>query len=112
MDDAILLVCGGRDYAGSVACLADLPFRIGILVHGNATGADTLAGEWATARGIHTAAVPALWDFYRKSAGHTRNAAMLLLRPTYCVAFPGGPGTAGMVKLCELARIPVWRPYG
>lgn len=104
-----VLVTGGRDYIGDVTCLGQID--ISILIHGDATGADTLAKEYAMVRGIHCAAVPALWDYYYRGAGLTRNSAMLILQPDYCVAFPGGRGTLSMVKLCENNNIPVWKPY-
>ena len=105
-----VLVTGGRDYKGDVTCLSQID--ISILIHGDARGADTLAKQHAAIRGIHHAAVPALWDYYYRGAGFQRNSAMLLLQPDYCVAFPGGRGTASMVELCEKNNIPVWKPYG
>lgn len=105
-----VLVCGGRDYTGDVSCLNMID--ISILIHGGARGADDLAAWWAKTNGIPAAAVPAYWDKFGKSAGYQRNAAMLLLQPEYCVAFPGGKGTQMMVDLCEKKGIPVWRPYG
>lgn len=104
-----VLVCGGRDFFGSVDCLSLIP--ITILIHGGAKGADMLADQWAKSRGIHRARVDALWDIYGKAAGYRRNAAMLLLQPEYCVAFPGGSGTAMMVKLCKDNNVEVWEPY-
>jgi len=94
-----VLVCGGRDYTGDVVCLSQID--ISILIHGDAKGADTLAKEYAVIRGIHHAAVPALWDYYYRGAGFQRNSAMLLLQPEYCVAFPGGKGTQMMIKLVQ-----------
>jgi hypothetical protein len=32
--------------------------------------------------------------------------------PDKIVAFPGGKGTADMIRRAEAAQIPVWRPYG
>ena len=104
-----VLVCGGRDFTGSVDCLSMIP--ISILIHGGARGADINADLWAKTRGIHRARVDAIWDFYDKGAGFRRNSAMLLLQPEYCVAFPGGTGTAMMVKLCRDIGITVWEPY-
>lgn len=104
-----VLVCGGRDYQDGVGCLSLL--NIGILIHGDARGADRKAAEWAKANGIHAVAVPALWDLYGKRAGPLRNAAMLKLNPNYCVAFPGGAGTRDMIKRCEAAGLPVWQPF-
>jgi hypothetical protein len=103
-------VCGGRKYQGDVTCLDQVP--ITILIHGDCEGADRRAAHYIMSKGIHAAGVPALWDFYKKPAGYRRNAAMLLLLPEYCVAFPGGNGTEMMVTLCKINNIPVWRPYG
>ena len=36
---------------------------------------------------------------------------MLKLNPEYCIAFPGGNGTANMVDLCKKAGITTWKPY-
>ena len=105
-----VLVCGGRGYSGDVSCLGGV--YISILIHGDARGADTRAKDWAQSQGVHTAAVPALWSKFNRSAGYKRNSAMLLLDPEYCVAFPGGNGTESMIRLCESQGIPVWRPYG
>ena len=106
----LTLICGGRDYDGDVSCLDKI--QITMVVQGGANGADRLAKEWAKLRGIHHAEVEALWGCFGKGAGPKRNEAMLILRPAYCVAFPGGRGTDSMVKLCESHDIPVWRPYG
>lgn len=108
----IILVCGGRAYRGDVSCLAQIVTMDDIIVHGGASGADLRAARWAKGFGIHTAQVDAIWDFYGKAAGYQRNSAMLRLRPEYCVAFPGGPGTAMMAGLCRETQIPVWVPYG
>ena len=106
-----VLVCGGRDYAGDVTCLDRIAIKI--LIHGDALGADRRAAQHVMSKGIHAAGVPALWDFFKgKSAGYKRNDAMILLKPEYCVAFPGGRGTAMMAGLCADFDIPVWRPYG
>ena len=104
-----VLVCGGRDYQGDVTCLDQID--ISILIHGDCRGADKHAAEYVMSKGIHAAGIPALWDFYNKPAGYKRNAAMLLLLPEYCVAFPGGRGTQMMVGLCNKNNIPVWKPY-
>lgn len=113
---SIILVCGGRDYtdaqhlAFSLDALRAQPdFEITMVVEGGANGADTLARQWAESRGIHCAEVKALWGFHGKRAGYLRNDAMLILKPVYCVAFPGGKGTDMMVRLCAGAAITVWR---
>lgn len=105
-----VLVTGGRKYTGDVSCLER--FNISILIHGGAQGADLRCAEWAHKNGIHTAQVKALWKQFGKLAGPFRNAAMILLEPHYCVAFPGGPGTKRMINLCKANCVRVWQPYG
>lgn len=109
-----VLVCGGRNWGpleDTEKALDLLPFKPSLVIHGGASGADIQAGEWARMRGIHVAEVKALWDHYGKAAGFKRNYAMLSLQPQYCVAFPGGKGTAIMVNLCRQHNITVWQPY-
>lgn len=110
-----VLVCGGRDFnerSRLFAAMDDLRVELGItlVIHGDARGADKLAGEWAKSRGIHVAAVPALWDFYDRQAGPLRNAAMLTLGPLAVVAFPGGAGTASMIRMASSSGLPVFQP--
>lgn len=114
----IVLVCGGRDYPArqdAFSCLDSLHAQYGItgIVEGEARGADTLAKEWAIARGVTLYPHRADWDTHGKKAGHLRNAAMLNNNPppTYCVAFPGGRGTADMVSKAKAAGLVVWLPY-
>lgn len=110
----ILLVCGGRgynDYEAFCAAMAGLPFTPSLIVQGGARGADSLARAWALQHGAHYAEVPALWSSYGKAAGSKRNAAMLALAPGYCLAMPGGAGTADMVRRCNESNITVWEPY-
>ena len=116
----MLLVCGGRDYADR-ARVWDLLDRVArrmaitAVRHGAASGADTLAGEWAMESWVPEEPRPAAWrsggrrgpvDF---SAGPKRNAAMPAEGGVAaCVAFPGGPGTENMVERCKRAGVPVW----
>lgn len=109
----IVLVTGGRDYTDRDQVRKTLDtvhkeHHIQILVHGCATGADTLAASWAMERGIQPAGCPALRDFYGpKMAGGVRNRAMLWLRPELVVTFPGGSGTANMVAQAKQAGLKV-----
>src|SRR5579859_6662892 len=108
-----VLVCGGRTFGvplkdkpeeqtrAEQECvmrvLSGLP--ITHLIHGGAAGADTLAGKWAKEAGIPCDVFPAEWDKYGRAAGHIRNSHMLERgKPDLVVAFPGGPGTADMVR--------------
>ena len=108
-----VLVCGGRTYSNSLAltnALDTFHLRTPIthLIHGAARGADSLAATWAHSRSIPTTAFPADWARHGRSAGHIRNAQMLSEgNPAHVIAFPGGPGTAGMISLTRKANIPL-----
>ncbi len=109
-----ILVCGGRDYVNRVHLFQVLtkiatewPGQI-TLIHGGASGADSLAGEWAKLRGIRTTIYPADWKRDGRSAGPIRNSEMLIDgKPDLVVAFPGGRGTADMVTKARRAGIPI-----
>jgi hypothetical protein len=111
-----VLVCGGRDYSdrGAVfAALDRLKHERGVacVIHGDASGADYLAGEWAEGEDIPVLRFPADWQRYGRAAGPKRNAMMLVGgKPDGVVAFPGGRGTADMVRQAEVCGVPVWRP--
>lgn len=111
-----ILVCGGRDYADhnavtSVLNVLHAERGIAVLIHGAAPGADDLAGEWAHEHGVPVLPFPANWRGYGKGAGPIRNRQMLEEgRPDGVVAFPGGTGTANMIRQSEAAGVTVWRP--
>lgn len=113
-----VLVCGGRNFDRPTTvyrALDALHKKVGIdvVIEGNARGADRMAGYWARKNRIENRKFPADWDAFGKSAGHIRNAQMLTEgQPDMVVAFPGGPGTANMVKRAEDAGIDVYRPLG
>ena len=87
-------------------------FRGAAIVHGGAPGADTLAGAWGKANGLCVIRVDANWNFYQLKAGGIRNSWMLTFcSPTYAVSFPGGTGTADMIKKVTAAKVPLWTPY-
>ena len=107
-----VLVCGGRDYADAEhvnATLDALNARgpITCIVHGAASGVDTLAARWAEAHEVYVHAYPAQWKRYGKRAGPLRNADMLDDSPVLVLAFPGGRGTADMVRRAKAANVPV-----
>lgn len=115
----ILLVTGGRYYGNREAVFSALDRAhakrpITLLVHGGATGADTLAAEWAAARGVPRRAYSVSkfeWMRYGKAAGPMRNGRMLEdAKPDGVVAFPGGHGTADMVRRATEAGLPIWQP--
>ncbi|AVJ51849.1 hypothetical protein Vid5_gp94 [Pantoea phage vB_PagS_Vid5] len=114
----IVVVTGGRDYNDCAAITAALDalhtqYPITMLYHGCARGVDTLCGLWASARGVPVREFPADWENCGPRAGLMRNIEMIASnpRPVYCIAFPGGTGTAHMVKHCKIAGVPVWQPY-
>lgn len=108
-----VLVCGGRDFTDAwwiETVLSDLHARarIGVLIHGAARGADLLAQHWAILHSVEVRAFPANWEEHGRSAGPIRNKAMLVHgRPDLVVAFPGGRGTADMVRQAKKAGVPV-----
>ncbi len=109
----IWLVCGGREYDGPLASILRHQIQRrgipAIVVVGGAKGADRRAEEWFVRAGIHVAVVPALWDSHKKAAGPIRNSKMLLLKPDLVIAFPGGAGTADMVRKARAAGVKVMK---
>lgn len=111
------MVCGGRDYADRDTVFRVLDWmhaekEIAVVIHGAASGADTLADAWAKARGIETMPFDAQWKKHGKSAGPIRNRQMIVSgKPDAVVAFPGGRGTANMIDQARNAGISVW-PMG
>lgn len=105
-----LLICGGRDFSDRKLFRETMARKQGIklIIHGGAKGADTLADQWAKRYGIPVVRMDALWDFHGKQAGSLRNQAMLdMLHPDGVLAFPGGNGTADMIRRAEKAGLPV-----
>jgi hypothetical protein len=132
-----VLVTGGRNYANrdrvyralDEVCDAfglwttpdeygnKLPSDVEI-IHGNAGhfdeeegvvyGADLLADEWAISNWVPMRRYPASWGAHGKAAGPIRNQQMLAEgKPDIVVAFPGGHGTADMVRRAKKAGVRV-----
>ena len=125
------LVCGGRNYSDYIKftnSLNQLHEQMGFtaIIHGAASGADTLADRWAKTAGVPVKTFPASWKThddrcgyrcrqgqYCRRAGFRRNEQMLHQgRPDVVIAFPGGPGTASMIKLAQDASVMVIQPAG
>lgn len=90
-----VLVCGSRtwrDQRKIEARLRQLP-RGSIVIHGQARGADTIAGTIAEALGFDVRAFPAEWRPLGRDgpvdygAGKTRNLVMLDEQPELVLAF-------------------------
>jgi hypothetical protein len=127
------LVCGGRDFGVIPAgcptdrhherrvraheesrllddTLATLKVDRGIksIIQGGARGADRLAFIWAGRQLIQTETFLADWKTHGKAAGPIRNQRMIDEgKPDLVVAFPGGKGTADMVRRAKAAGIEV-----
>jgi hypothetical protein len=77
------------------------------IISGGATGADTVGIDWAVVNWCRFEEYPADWS-QGKNAGPIRNAVMLEEgKPDLVIAFPGGKGTANMVKLATEANVEV-----
>jgi hypothetical protein len=104
------LVTGGRDFANFHAmahALQQMPSDA-TLVHGAAKGADALAAEyWSKIHERPTEAHPADWATHGKGAGPIRNQKMLDTGVDLVLAFPGGSGTADMVRRARAAGVKV-----
>lgn len=112
-----VLVCGGRKFSDR-----DLVYKVlnvihngvkgGIttIIHGGATGADSIAGDWSVNVLKKEAEVYlANWNMHKTAAGPIRNRKMLKEgKPDLVVAFPGGSGTADMIKIAVAAGLKVF----
>jgi hypothetical protein len=106
-----VLVCGSReydDYDQMCAVLNPLKDSISVIIQGNADGADCLARMWAVFNKIQKISYQADWETYGRKAGPIRNQRMLDDgKPDLVIAFPGGRGTADMVKRARRAGVEV-----
>lgn len=104
-----VLVTGGRGYPDHEAVFSRLATcrqeaaRSGlklIVIHGDCpTGADHWAALWCRLERIEERRYRAQWSLYGRSAGPRRNQEMLDKgQPDLVLAFPGGRGTADLVR--------------
>lgn len=132
----IILVCGGRkfnDYVFLASAMNRIldDRKVGVahdswptIIHGGAGGADRLADRWACNHYYPIKEFAADWADtshpgavirtskngvpYDVTAGFRRNQQMLDEgRPDLVVAFPGGSGTADMVRRARAANVEV-----
>lgn len=131
-----VLVCGGRQYGDYEKVKAELDACASIcatlrttlvVIEGGANGADALAARWCRENpaNVDHRQVKAEWEDldvpgavirtrpdgkkYNAAAGGVRNQRMLLHGPGLVLAFPGGKGTADMIRRAEAAGIQVRR---
>lgn len=111
-----LLVTGGRAYPDRARVFAELDQHAPDLVlHGGAGGADRWAGEWADERGKPCLSMAAPWKGLKRAAGPTRNGWLLAVAMRLAkdrarlvvLTFPGGDGTADMVKRARAEGVDV-----
>jgi hypothetical protein len=112
-----LLVCGDRNWAdrklleGVLDTLAMEHLWDFIVVHGAASGADSMAAEWALSRDLPIESHPADWNRYGNSAGPIRNTEMLRSGLDLVVAFHDdirhSKGTKHMVTIARDSGVPV-----
>ena len=114
-----VLVCGGREYLNrkkvweildqlndDSTFIYGCPGAIHLLITGGASGADTLAEEWAVENGVAIKTFKADWVKNKRSAGPIRNAQMIVEgKPDLVVVFPGGRGTEDMMNKAISANI-------
>lgn len=109
-----VLVCGGRDYDdidhiwNMLYELEALYGTFDVVIHGCATGTDSQAMLWAQCSGRKHAQFQADWNKHGRAAGPIRNQRMIDEgKPDQVIAFPGGRGTADMIRRARKAEIPV-----
>lgn len=109
MTGVAVIVCGGRTFGPpslvwQALDAADAVKRIAVVYEGEARGVDQAAREWAVLRGRPVRPFRANWKAHGRAAGVVRNAMMLkaLMHDEHderrVFAFPGGAGTADMVR--------------
>lgn len=104
-----LLVCGGRDYE-DYNLVSEWLDRLEpeLVITGGSTGADQLVSQWCLVTGVPCMVFRAAWSAYDAAAGPIRNGWMLTYgKPDRVLAFPGGRGTADMVRQARHAGVPV-----
>lgn len=113
MSGVRVLVCGGRDFRDH-GCVFDkltaihTGQMITCIIEGGAPGADEWAAVWADMVGVPRKKFPADWASLGRAAGPLRNQRMLDEgKPDLVLAFPGGKGTASMVRLAKKAGVKV-----
>jgi hypothetical protein len=110
----VVLVTGGRDFCdekfiGETLDYWQLKYGIYVLIHGGATGVDSIAGRWAVSRGVIEAVCRPNYLYHdQRRAPLIRNERMAMMKPDACLAFPGGSGTGHMIAASRNVGIPVF----
>ena len=107
-----VIICGSRYWSDRDMILdfmKTLP-KDTVIIHGNANGADTIAGEIGKELNLEVIPYPAKWKRYGRSAGPIRNKQMIDEgHPDLVVAFHNdiinSKGTADMIRQAKKAGI-------
>lgn len=104
-----VIVCGGRDYSDRAAVreVLDSAFPGRVIEGGCRTGADVFARQWARDNDVQCDTFFPDWERHGRAAGPMRNRRMLDEKPDLVFAFPGGRGTADMVRQAKRLGIRV-----
>lgn len=121
-----ILVCGGRDFDDRYKLYSFMDklcedrgwitpkddygnwLPVVTIISGMAKGADQIVADWAVINWTELKEFPADWNRYGRAAGYIRNKQMLDEgQPDLVVAFPGGKGTANMVKIAKATGVEV-----
>ena len=107
----VWVICGGRDFSDQSMfdnAMSELTQALGIpraVVHGCASGADQMAAAWGRRLAIDVHGSSPDWKTHGRAGGPIRNQKMLEdFKPDVVIAFPGGSGTADMVRRAHKAR--------
>ena len=108
-----LLICGDRNWRQEAPIRKVLerydPSDVTV-IHGDARGADRMAGRIADEMGFSVEAFPAEWEKYGRAAGPIRNRQMLKEGPDLVIAFhadiESSKGTKDMLAISTKAGIP------
>jgi len=121
--EPVLIVCGSRTWHNEVQLfrnMNEISYKHPVLAvwHGGAHGADSIAAQWAKARGYEVHVFHAYWERFGKSAGFKRSAEMIAAAPagSVVVAFVKGKleesrGTAFTVRQARERGLRVWIVY-
>lgn len=104
-----VIVTGGRNFNDKEKVFRVLSLiRPSYVIQGGASGADTLAMQWASENNVAFETYHADWSQYGKSAGPRRNLKMLTENESALViAFEGGAGTENCIMNALLKKMVV-----
>lgn len=120
-----VLVCGGRQFSDRTLFMEAIEEHVGkksihydpddnwlpldvTIIAGDAKGADKMAIDWAVVNHCDFQEYLADWKTHGRAAGPIRNQQMLDEgAPDKVMAFPGGRGTADMVRKARAANLEV-----